>query len=194
MPPGIVFLVKEATDEPKNIPTIQSILALYIPRVGGASGMESGEEMQVGFRDVAAFSGGVLVPIFLVCTAMIIAVSVYVGAGAGPGITVGMMVGLVLAMVIEMLRRYVLTTREHGGRGATTILRGTIWLVLVGTPIVLLLVGLGTINPCYGQACDTLSRLVMHYMLACSVVALLLVPLGFGLLKRAVWLQPRGGL
>jgi hypothetical protein len=29
VPPGIVFLVKEATDEPKNIPFIQSILAHY---------------------------------------------------------------------------------------------------------------------------------------------------------------------
>jgi hypothetical protein len=151
--------------------------------------MKNDARLQVGFRDTASFSAGVLVPMLLECSALIIAISVYVGAGAGPGLTVGMMTGLVLALSLEMLRRHVLIKRESGGANAVAVLRALIWVTLVAAPFVLAFVAIGTFDQCFGQTCDTLSWFVMRYMLAFSVVALLLIPLGYRLLKRAVWLQ-----
>lgn len=149
------------------------------------------DKLQVSFKDAASFGLGVSVPFLLLSSAFILAVAISLGRDAGPALSVACTTGLIFAIALEMLRRYVLVTRPTGGRRALKILRGVIWLVVLGSVPVTAFVAIGIMTKCYGQSCVDLPRLLLIAILVWSLLCLPGVPFGYRLLSRATWLQPR---
>ena len=148
-------------------------------------------KLQVGFKDAASFGLGVSVPFLLLLSTLILAIAISLGRDAGPALSAAFSIGLVLTIALEMLRRYVLATRPAGGRKAVRILRGVIWLVVLGSIPVTAFVAIGVVTKCYGQSCGILPEILLKYMLGWLVLCLIGVPFGYRLLSRATWLQPR---
>lgn len=149
------------------------------------------KKLQVGPQDMVSFVLGVGMPLLILSSALVLAVSVRMNRNAGSAFSLGLTIGLVLAIAIEMLRRYVLVTRPVGGRGAVKLFRGVIWLVVLGALPVTTVVAIGVMTKCYGQICTDLPRLLLIAMLGWLLLCLPGVPFGYRLLSRATWLQRR---
>ncbi len=134
---------------------------------------------------------GVALPLIFLATALSVALSVAAGAGAGPGITIGSLAGMFLFAVLEIVRRLLLVRRGTDNSGLVAMFRGMIWTVVVGAPLVALFAGAGVLSGCYGRGCAPFDRGAMIFMVGLCVVAMLMLMLGWSLLRRATWLQVR---
>ena len=144
----------------------------------------SASRLAVGRGDMLRFGFGAAVPCLVLASAVVIAGFVLAGADVGSGITLAFTLAFVLAIALEMLRRYVLAT----GRGIG-LFRALVWTVIAAALPVTALLAVGVVSGCFGRSCAALSHYMLTFMLVCCVLVLPLVPLGYGLLQKAVWLR-----
>jgi hypothetical protein len=148
--------------------------------------------LRIGFKESVRSAIGIDLPVYLMLSALLIALSEAMGQPLPRTAPVSLMVGVFALIAVEILRRYVLTSRRTGGgQTAVAILRGVVWAMVVGAVPLVVFVAAGVETSCYGQECDDLSRIFLIIVLVWAVLAALMVIFGYLLLKQASWLQPR---
>ena len=148
--------------------------------------------LRIGFKESFRSAVGVIIPVYLMSSAFLIGVSELLGLDLLKTAPVILMVGVFLLIGVEVLRRYVLTSRRSGGgQKAVAVLRGVIWVLVVGAVPLAVFLGVGVSMGCFGRACSDLSRIMLIGMLVWAVVSVPMVALGYLLLRQASWLQRR---
>ena len=147
--------------------------------------------LRIGFKDSFRSVVGVLLPVYLMSSASLVGACELLGQDVKTVGQVMLMVGVFLAIGVEVLRRYVLTSRQSGGgQRAVAVLRTIIWVLVVGVVPLAAFLGVGVLLGCFGQACDEFDRIVLIGMLVWALLSMPMVVYGYLLLKQASWLQP----
>ena len=148
--------------------------------------------LRIGFQDSLRSALGILLPIYLLLSALLVSASELAGVQVILSGSFALTTGVFVLLGVEILRRYVLTSRASGrGQGAVVIFRGIIRILLVAGVFITLFVAVGVFTRCFGHACGDTDRIMLIIMLVWSLIALALLPMGYSLLTRADWLRPR---
>ena len=148
--------------------------------------------LQIGFRDSLRSALGVLIPLYLLPSAFLIGMSELLGIPVLLSGSFLLTAGVFLLVAVEIVRRYVLTTRASGkGRHAVTFIRGTIKALLITAGPIALFLAVGVFTHCFGHECGNTDRIMLIGMLAWSLIAIAMLPMGYRLLTQADWLRPR---
>ena len=148
--------------------------------------------LRIGFRDSLRSAVGVLIPLYLLPSALLIGVSELLGVPVLLSGSVLLTACVFVLLAVEIVRRYILTTRTSGkGRHAVTFFRGVIRTLLVVSGPTVLFLAVGVLTHYFGRSCGSTDRIMLIGMLVWSLVALALLPMGYRLLTQADWLRPR---
>ena len=147
---------------------------------------------KIGFGDTVRSALGVLIPIYFLLSAVLVGLSELAGVPVLLTGSASLTVGVFLILTVEGVRRYALKTRASGkGAGAVTFVRGTIKILLFTAGPIALFLAVGVFTHCFGHECGNTDRIMLIIMLAWSLIAIAMLPMGYRLLTQADWLRPR---